>query len=128
MKYSFVAALAIVAFLVLQGCYYDNKTDLYQYYETAACDTITPVSYANDIVPILTQDCLICHDNASAPSNGSVSLEGYTNVKIYGGNGKLYGSVAQLNGYSPMPSAGSFIPQCSQDKIKAWINAGMPNN
>lgn len=123
MKSIMIIGLAMA--LMLQSCYYDNKEDVYQFFEDATCDT-TAVSHINDIVPIMDQYCLVCHNDVQA--DGNVNLSGYDNLKIYAENGSLYGSVIHQAGYSPMPSAGQLIPQCDQDKIKAWIDNGMLNN
>jgi hypothetical protein len=109
----------------MQSCYYDNKEDLYQFIVDETCDT-TSVSHINDIIPIMEQHCLICHNDTRA--DGNVNLSGYDNLKLYAENGSLYGSVIHEAGYSPMPSAGQLIPQCDQDKIKAWIDGGILNN
>jgi len=119
----FSIAASIIIFT--QSCYYDNKEDLYQFFDDATCDT-TAVSLINDIVPIMDQFCAVCHNDVQ--QDGNVNLNGYDNLKLYGGLGSLHGSVAHQVGYSPMPSAGQLIPQCDQDKIKAWIDGGMLNN
>ncbi len=116
-----VAMWALV--LSMPSCYYDNREDLFP--EVTACDT-TNVSYAADVLPVLESQCLGCHNTAS--QQGNVNLEGYDNVRAYAQNGRLYGSIAWLNGYSAMPPAGSQLPTCTIDKIKAWVDAGAPNN
>jgi hypothetical protein len=116
--------LAVTAFavLLLSGCYYDNRQELYQYYDSQ-CNT-TDVSYSLDIVPIMTANCVSCHQ-APAPS-GNVLLTTYEEVKISAENGSLYGSVTGI-GYPIMPQSGK-MPDCNINKIDAWIQAGMPNN
>jgi len=88
------------------------------------CDT-TKFTFAANINPLLQTNCVGCHNAASA--GGGVNLNGYSNVKIYADNGKLYGSVAQLPGYKAMPQ-GSKLSDCNIRIIQKWIQAGALNN
>lgn len=115
-------ALALFVFGAV-GCYYDNREDLFP--QVTVCDT-ADVSYSADLLPVLETQCLGCHNNGS--QQGNVNLEGYDNVRAYVQNGRLYGSIAWLDGYSVMPPAGSQLSSCTVAKFKAWIDAGAPNN
>ncbi len=88
----------------------------------SGCDTLN-ISYAQDIQPILATNCVGCHSSA-APSGGVV-LDNYNSVKSVASSGRLYGAVAHLSGYKPMPPSGQ-LDNCSILKIKAWIHQGMP--
>lgn len=88
------------------------------------CDTVTVVSYAAFIQPLIQNKCLGCH-NGSFPQ-GNVSLSNYANVKNYALNGKLYSSVTRT--VSWMPSGGSKLDDCSLRKIQLWVDAGAPQN
>lgn len=118
-----LSAIILFAMLILSSCYYDNKEDLYIFYQNQ-CDT-TAISYSLDIEPIMTAQCVSCHNTNSAA--GNVNLDSYEHVKASGQSGSLYGTVTATNGYNIMPESGPMI-QCNIDKISAWINAGMPNN
>lgn len=89
------------------------------------CDT-SSVSFSADIMPILSDFCVSCH-NASAPSGGVV-LNTYNGVKAVADNGRLVGSVFHMPGFSPMPPSGTRLDECKLNKIKAWVNAGAPAN
>lgn len=89
------------------------------------CDT-TNISYANDIVPILTNSCVGCHSTGN-PST-SVSLDNFNGVQAVALSGQLYGSLSWQSGYSPMPKNGNQLANCEIEKIKAWIDAGALNN
>lgn len=91
----------------------------------SACDT-TKFSYAAFVSPILQNNCIGCHNSNTA--NGGVNLNGYSNVKVYADNGKLYGSIAHLTGFKPMPSAGTKLSDCQIRVVQKWIQAGAPNN
>lgn len=90
------------------------------------CDTDN-VSYSADIRPILENNCLGCHQGANPV--GGFTLETYNGVVAKVNSGRLYGAVAWETGFVPMPfGASSPLPDCDLDKIKAWIDAGAPNN
>lgn len=116
--------VVLVAIVFLSGCYYDVEEELYPY--TGNCDT-TSVSYSASILPILQiNGCLGCH-TGGAPS-GNISLENYISVKAVAQSGRLMGSVSHAGGYTPMPQGGNKLSACSINKLRAWIDAGMPEN
>jgi hypothetical protein len=87
------------------------------------CDT-TGVTYANFIYPLMANKCNGCHAGSSA--SGGIKLTTYTEVRNEALNGRLYGSIAWLSGYKAMPDGGAQLSNCYQNKVQAWINAGMP--
>jgi hypothetical protein len=89
------------------------------------CDT-ADVSFANDIQPIFQTHCLGCH-SGGAPSAG-INLSSYTGTLGPAQSGQLYGSVAHLNGYSPMPQGGAKLSDCQINRIKAWVDQGTKDN
>ena len=117
--------LIIIALLATQSCYYDNKEDLHQFLDTQACD-LTTVTYTVEVTNVMQQYCYTCHNDSR--QDGGVNLLGYDNLKLYGQAGSLYGSIIHTAPYAPMPPGGGMIPQCDQDKIKAWIDGGMLND
>lgn len=89
------------------------------------CDT-TVFTYSGAVKPIINTKCVGCHN----PSNlsGNIDLSVYNAVRLVALNGKLYGSVAQQFGYSPMPKNGVKLSDCEIRQIQKWINAGSLNN
>ena len=87
------------------------------------CDT-TGVTYANFIAPLMANKCQGCHSGAGA--SGNIRLTTYDEVRTYGQNGRLLGSIVWQTGYQKMPDGGAQLSVCFQDKVRAWINAGMP--
>ncbi len=83
------------------------------------------ISFSNHINPILDFYCVGCHTSGSA--SGGVNLNTYANVKTYVDNGRLYGSIAQQQGYSAMP-VGSKLSDCQIMAFKQWIDQGALNN
>jgi cytochrome c5 len=74
---------------------------------------------------IIKANCVSCHKvgNASA----GIALDSYTEIKKYGTNGRLYGSISGATGFKLMPPGGG-ITTCDIALIKKWIDVGMPNN
>lgn len=88
-----------------------------------SCDTIG-LTYTNFVAPLMTKYCTGCHGGANP--QGNLKLTTLSEVKAVGQNGQLYGSVAHSQGYSAMPKGGAALSACHVDKIKAWIDSGMP--
>ena len=110
------------------GCSYDNFAELHPNVE---CDT-TAVSFANDIVPIMSGSCSSADIGCHGPGNfNNALLDTYDGVKAEADNGKLV-SVVNWDGVassSRMPSGSSSkIDDCSISKIESWVAAGAPNN
>jgi len=90
---------------------------------TATCDTVS-ISFDKSIGPIVQNNCISCH-NATLAS-GNVDLSTYDKIITYVKNGKLYGSMMHLPGYSPMPSATSSLTSCELIMVKKWIIGSYP--
>jgi hypothetical protein len=117
----FLYALIIIG-LFVSGCYYDNEEELYP---ENTCKT-NDMSYANNVLPILTDNCYSCHNQAS--NQGGVTLEGYSNLKTYADNGKLVNVINHEPGFPEMPQNAAQLAQCQIDKIEAWVNQGALDN
>jgi len=89
------------------------------------CDT-TQFAYAANIKPLMSTYCTGCHGGAT-PS-GTIDLTTYANVQTQANNGKLYGSVAHLAGFSAMPKNAAQMSDCQIKVIQKWVQAGAPNN
>ena len=114
--------LLLIAAISIAGCYYDNEEELY----SCTVDPAT-VKFSTTINNILTAyGCLSCHSDAS-PS-GNINLSKYPGVKNVVDNGKLYASITHSPGAQPMPQGLGKMGSCDIQKIKAWIDAGAPNN
>ncbi|MBK7382847.1 MAG: hypothetical protein IPI81_05855 [Flavobacteriales bacterium] len=106
--------------LLAPGCYYDNEQALYP---DSFCDT-TMVTWSLAVQPIIQGECAIpdCH----VPGIQAPDLSSYTGVKTAADNGSMRGVV--VNG-DPiiMPPTGR-LPKCRQETIRAWLDAGAPDN
>ena len=119
MNRKIVACLTLA--VVLAGCYYDVEEELY-----GTCQPVN-VTYSQTITNILTgHSCLGCH-SGNSPS-GNVNLQGYQNVKARVNDGRLLGAISHANGHAPMPQGGPKLTSCDISKVKAWIDAGAPDN
>ncbi len=91
----------------------------------SSCDTTT-YTYAAVIKPIMTSNCIGCHNSTSA--SGRAILDTYAGVQAEALNGRLVGAV---NGTAPnvqMPLGGNKLMSCQITQITKWVNAGAPNN
>ena len=112
-----------------QGCYYDNEEELYPDLLPPDVNDTIPVSYKDDVVPILKTNCYACHDALNYQVNGSgILLEGYNNVKVFAANGKLYGVISWSPGFRRMPLRGNKIPETDIAIIRKWVDNGYPDN
>ena len=114
----------------LTGCYYDTEEELYPDSGSTTCDTVS-VSYATDIVPIVSTKCSNpgCHAGVNAAAG--IPLETYAGVKGFLDTDKarFISSIIWDGNASNMPKgASSKMIDCNINTIKAWINAGYPNN
>lgn len=90
-----------------------------------ACDTTT-VSFSSSIKPIITAKCQGCHSSSAA--QGGIDYSTYNGVKAKIDDGRLWGAINHMTGYSPMPKNGTKLTACEIAKFRIWINAGAPNN
>jgi hypothetical protein len=113
--------LIVVILCVLLSCRYDVEPNV-------ACDT-SNVTYSSTITGIInTYGCLqsSCHGGAN-PGSG-FKLDSYDGVKAKVTDGRLFGAITHASGFVAMPKDAGKMSQCDIDKVKAWIDAGAPNN
>lgn len=95
-----------------------------------ACDTINPISFSEQVWPIIQNNCLGCHSASSA--SGGVDLSSYSQVKYYSetlvsGTPILIGAILQLPEFSPMPPSGP-LSSCQTRTVELWIEQGLLDN
>ena len=108
----------------------------------AACSTEEPVSFAQDVRPILDRNCLSCHQAGGAGFEASgFSMETYDDLMkgtqfgpmVLPGDSEGSNMVVLMEGRADksisMPH-GSMkpIPQREIDTIRRWIDQGAKNN
>ncbi len=122
MKMKLSILLLLISFMGT-GCYYDVEEELYP---VTNCDTVN-VTYSGTVSSIITTyNCTSCHVGNN-PSGG-FRLDSYTGVKAKVTDNRLWGAINHLPGFAPMPQGQNKMNQCDINKIKAWIDAGAPNN
>jgi cytochrome c5 len=104
------------------SCTMQNEEDFLQ---ANICDTID-VSY-HDLTYIFTEICSACHSEVFTYRDG-IKMDSYNRVKSSINTGLVLPAINQVNGVPPMPKGASKLSDCELDKIKAWINDGMPEN
>lgn len=87
------------------------------------CDA-TNVKFSNFVQPLIQARCQGCH-SGSAPQGG-INLASHAGVKTVADNGKLFNAVTRTTNW--MPKGGQKLDDCTTQKLKAWIDAGAPNN
>lgn len=87
------------------------------------CDT-TDVTYTGQVATLISNNCLGCHDEATA--NGGVILETYDHVAALANNGTLQGVVNNQQGYPQMPP-GNSLSDCDKTILDKWIENGTLN-
>jgi len=119
----FVTFVTILFFAA--SCYYDNEEALYPTLATS-CDT-SNVTFSGKIVPLLANNCLACHSNATAPSSGNnIRLENYADVIVMSTG--ISGSINHTGTYSPMPKNGGKLNVCLINQFDIWVRNGALNN
>ena len=118
--------LFVVAFIIAiaAGCGWENEETLYPGPEI--CDTLD-VSFAEDIIPILTNNCFTCHSNANAPDfTFGFGLEDYQDVSA--ASILIVGAINHEEGSIAMPKNADKLDTCLINTIEAWVNQGSLNN
>ncbi len=123
-KYLWTIAIGLLAITICTQSCYNRKADVV-YPKPVTCDT-TNVRYSVEVVNILKDNCYVCH--APGFVQGGIVLNNYTAVKNLVNNGKLFGSIDWLSGFSRMPKNQPKLNDCNIATIRTWIRNGAPNN
>ena len=93
--------------------------------QSSSCDS-TNVTYSITIRSIVSTKCQGCHSGTAASAGYDFSQ--YAVLKARVNDGKLWGAINHLAGYSPMPKNGNKLSDCEINQIRKWIDMGAPNN
>ncbi len=120
MPVKILRAIPFAIALLSSGCYYDIEEELYP---DSFCDTEN-VTWTADVQPLISSNCAIsgCHvSGAQTPD-----LSTYAAVKVAADAGAILARAINADP-SPMPPTG-LLPNCDRQALKAWLEAGAPNN
>lgn len=96
------------------------------------CDTTGTISFANQVWPIIQNNCLGCHTTATT-ANYNIDLSSYSQINSTAVQSKrnnislLVGTINQYNGFKSMPLS-STLSMCNVRKITLWVQQGAINN
>ena len=111
--------IALIRQWIIQGAPRTICTEL-----EFTCDTVD-VSFAETIFPIFQANCIGCHNDQGAA--GEIRLATHAGISSAANSGRLIPAIDH-SGPFDMPFGRPKLDQCDIDKIKAWINKGVPNN
>jgi hypothetical protein len=106
------------------GCYWENEEALYP--EEKFCDT-SFVSFSEDVLPILTNNCFTCHSNTNAPEFAfGITLEDHKDVSASAS--LITGAINHREGFPQMPKNREKLDTCQIITFEAWENQGRLDN
>lgn len=119
MKHKFRISFYIFSLIVLAGCYYDNKEELYPnvYGKNSTCDT-SSLTYTNTIQALVSSNC--AYSGCHVAGGFSPDLSTYANLKTNIINVKRRAITEKT-----MPASAP-LENCNLLKLNAWIDANMP--
>ena len=89
------------------------------------CD-VNNFTFSGAIRTMISNKCQGCHSGGSP--QGGIDLSTYTGVKARVLDGKLWGAINHLPGFSPMPKNGAKLSDCEITQFRKWMDAGALNN
>jgi mono/diheme cytochrome c family protein len=126
MKKLFQLLVIIGLGLMMGSCYYNT----YPIEDPTAPPSTTPVSFATDIQPIFSADCVSCHGGSTAPDLRPASAYD----AIVNGTYIIPNDIANSVLYQDLLGNGNLMPPSSalstakKNLVKNWILQGALNN
>lgn len=118
-KLTIISLFFTAAIFLSTSCEFKNEEELYG----NVCDTLN-MNYGK-VKNIFNNNCSSCH-NSGATSKEPIRLDTYNNVKNSINTGLVIKAITHSADITPMPYGGNKLSDCDINKIKAWINNGMP--
>lgn len=84
---------------------------------------LTTMSFSNDVLPIIEDKCMGCHEQGNA--SGGYDFSSYNSISTNAS--AILGSM-NASGYQLMPIGGPALPDSTIQKIKCWIEQGKLDN
>jgi cytochrome c553 len=125
-SYRPIVAGATLLLSVAAGCTYSHG-DVDQ--TPQPCNiSAQSITYSGVISPIFDANCRGCHGSTEASSLGGGNDFGtYQGISRFPSS-VLLASIQHSPGADAMPKSGAKLSDCDINRIKAWIDAGKPNN
>lgn len=93
------------------------------------CEVNSSVSYTQNVLPILEEHCLECHNEQTYAREGDGHLlQGYANFKKKVDEKMVIGNIMHLQGYMKMPYRRAKLDTCDILTVVTWINEGALEN
>jgi hypothetical protein len=116
MKTKIFGTTLVFGFFLLVSCKKDKVSP-------TNVNCTTTISFANDIMPIMQDNCIGCHDQGNA--SGGYDFSSYTAVSA---NAVAALGSMKSNGYQLMPQGGPALPDSVIQKVECWIAQGKQDN
>lgn len=116
MKTKIFGTTLVLGFILLVSCKKDKVTP-------TNINCTSTISFANDIMPIMQDNCIGCHDQGNA--SGGYDFSSYTAVSA---NAAAALGSMKSNGYQLMPQGGPALPDSVIQKVECWIAQGKQDN
>jgi hypothetical protein len=108
----------VIIIFILLNFLTSCRKDKVQVYPNANCSDT--VSFNNEILPLIQNNCTGCHDN----QNGYT----FTNHSNISANSNAIIGSMRNNGYQLMPKGGPALDDSIIQRIECWVNQGKLNN
>lgn len=113
-------AIFLIVFVALVGFIWGSCT---REQLNATCNT-SNMSYSNNIVPILKNNCYTCHSKGNSVGSVGILLDSYDSVRHYVATNQLILDIEHEVGGVPMPYMKPKLDTCSINVIIAWRDQG----
>ena len=126
--YFTLTSAVLLAIAIITGCTYSHGDA-----EPCGNATTTLATYRSVVSPIFDQHCRVCHGatyNTPGDPNtfgGGIPFRNYQDIVDYNNSTYILCCI-QHNGCDNMPKIGDKLSDCDIARIKAWFDAGLPNN
>ncbi len=86
------------------------------------------ISYTNDVLPVIRQNCSVtgCHDVTTSAND--IVLESYTDIRNESGDPRFLESIKFSPGVTGMPFQSNRLDEDDIQRIECWIESGRPQN
>lgn len=112
--------------VILFSCTKVNEQELALDAECQKLGDLDSIKFAEHVMPIITVNCLSCHNNTDA--QGGITLETHADVNFLALDGILLTAIKHESGAAAMPQGDDKLPQCYIDAIQKWTDQGALDN